>query len=90
MQQLPRLGTQGIWVREIKSAPERREVVLTFRVPEPMMIKMVARVLSGRIHNQLSHFRTRTIELPLRGRRNPPQKASNSRHDAVSPMNQIP
>jgi DNA invertase Pin-like site-specific DNA recombinase len=31
-----------IWVQEMKLAPERREVVLTYRVPEPMMIKMVA------------------------------------------------
>jgi site-specific DNA recombinase len=31
-----------IWVQEMKLAPERREVVLTYRVPEPMMNKMVA------------------------------------------------
>ncbi len=31
-----------VWVQEMKLAPERREVVLTYRVPEPIMIKMVA------------------------------------------------
>ncbi len=31
-----------IWVQEIKLAPERREVELTYRVPEPVMNKVVA------------------------------------------------
>ena len=31
-----------IWLQEIKLAPEQREVVLTYRVPEPVIINMVA------------------------------------------------
>lgn len=58
-----------IWVPEMKLAPEQREVLLTYRVPEPVMNKMVAGARYERIHDVLAPLLSRSWTLPGRGPR---------------------
>jgi len=53
-------------VEEIKLAPENREVLITYRTPEPVMDFMVAGALSAIIHNALAQWLTRRFISPKR------------------------
>ena len=56
-------------MHEIKLAPERRQVGLTYRVPGPIVEKVVAGVLYGNNHDDTPSIFKRRLILPARGRR---------------------
>jgi hypothetical protein len=54
------------WVAEMKLAPERREVEITYRVPEPFMKELVAGALYVEIHKLLAEWLVRRFFVPRR------------------------
>jgi hypothetical protein len=54
----------GMWIAEMKLAPETREVSITYRVPEPIVMKrMVAGALCDAIHHMLAPRLTRMFRV---------------------------
>ncbi|GEM_PF-2706647 len=56
-------------VQEMALAPERLEVEITYRIPEPIMNGVVAGACYGAIHNALAAWLVRRWALPRRGKR---------------------
>src|SRR5262245_29223711 len=54
------------WVHKVILAPDRREVEITLRVPEPVMNRVVAGALYVAIHDALAPYLTRRITIPSR------------------------
>ena len=55
---------------KMKLAPERRQVVITFRVPEPIVVNVVAGTRSRAMHEKLDYWKVEVWDLPTKGRRN--------------------
>jgi hypothetical protein len=56
-------------VSKIRMAPEKREVEITYRVPEPVMNCVVAGARISSIHERLSAWSIERWQLPTRGKR---------------------
>ena len=55
------------WVQEMKQAPGRLEVEITYRIPEPVMNGVVAGKCYVAIHNALASVLVRRWQLPRQG-----------------------
>ena len=64
-------------VHKIRMAPEKREVTITYRIPEPFVNNLVAGAGFAPIHEKLLEWSVERWPLPTKGRRNdlspPPQ-----------------
>jgi hypothetical protein len=67
-----------IWMQDIKLAPESLEITLTYRLPEPVMNRLVAGAHFVANHDAIRSRLQRRVALPLNGRHTLPQRRDNA------------